>query len=100
MPKKERDAELRLDDILQAIARIRTYTEGMAFEDFSASHLTFDAVAMNVLGFELVRDVAPGEAVFISADGNLHTQQCAEQYGDQQRGNDKRRVHARESLKE
>lgn len=49
MPKKERDAELRLDDILQAIARIRTYTAGMSFDDFSVSHLTFDAVAMNVL---------------------------------------------------
>ena len=49
MPKKERDAELRLDDILQAIARIRSYTAGMTFEGFSDSHLTFDAVAMNVL---------------------------------------------------
>lgn len=48
MPKAERDAELRLDDILQAIARIRSYTAGMTFADFEASHLTFDAVVMNV----------------------------------------------------
>ncbi len=48
MPRAERDAELRLDDILQAIARIRSYTAGMTFADFEASHLTFDAVVMNV----------------------------------------------------
>lgn len=28
-------------------------------------------------GFEVVRDVDPGEAVFIDLDGNLHTRQCA-----------------------
>ncbi|MGR6742764.1 amidophosphoribosyltransferase [Microbacterium sp. F1-18] len=30
-------------------------------------------------GFEVVRDVEPGEAVFIDADGTLHTRQCAQQ---------------------
>jgi amidophosphoribosyltransferase len=29
-------------------------------------------------GFEVVRDVEPGEAVFITLDGRLHTKQCAE----------------------
>ncbi|MDD7928449.1 amidophosphoribosyltransferase [Microbacterium thalli] len=30
-------------------------------------------------GFEVVRDVEPGEAVFIDADGTLHARQCAAQ---------------------
>lgn len=36
-----------------------------------------ESVAMNALGFELVRDVLPGEAVFIDINGALHTRQCA-----------------------
>ena len=36
-----------------------------------------ESVALDILGFELIRDVAPGEAVFISNDGELHTRVCA-----------------------
>jgi len=38
-----------------------------------------ESVAIDVLGYELVRDIEPGEAIYIDVDGNLHTQQCAEQ---------------------
>jgi len=37
-----------------------------------------ESVALDTLGFELVADVAPGQAVFIHADGRLYTRQCAE----------------------
>ena len=38
-----------------------------------------ESVAVDALGFRLLRDIAPGEAVFIDEDGNFHSQQCAPQ---------------------
>ncbi|RMF99143.1 MAG: amidophosphoribosyltransferase [Gammaproteobacteria bacterium] len=35
-----------------------------------------ESVALDTLGFELLRDLAPGEAAFIRQDGTLLTQQC------------------------
>jgi amidophosphoribosyltransferase len=37
-----------------------------------------ESVALEGLGFRFVRDVTPGEAIFIDVDGNLTSQQCAD----------------------
>ncbi len=36
-----------------------------------------ESVAIDSLGFRVLRDVAPGEAVLIDQDGNFYSQQCA-----------------------
>jgi amidophosphoribosyltransferase len=40
--------------------------------------LASESVALDILGFKRLRDVAPGEAVFITNDGQLFTRLCAE----------------------
>jgi len=47
---------------------------GGEFEYMVAS----ESVALDSLGFELIRDVGPGEGVYIDLKGNLHVQDCAE----------------------
>jgi amidophosphoribosyltransferase len=37
-----------------------------------------ESVALDVLGFDLIRDIEPGEAIFIEQSGELHTQQCSD----------------------
>src|SRR5258706_10264161 len=36
-----------------------------------------ESVAIDALGFRVLRDIAPGEAIFIDEDGRFHSQQCA-----------------------
>ncbi|MBI2312564.1 MAG: amidophosphoribosyltransferase [Betaproteobacteria bacterium] len=36
-----------------------------------------ESVALDTLGFQLLRDVMPGEAIFIDEDGNFYSKQCA-----------------------
>ncbi len=40
-----------------------------------------ESVAVEALGFRVLRDVVPGEAVFIDEDGNFFSQQCADKTG-------------------
>ena len=40
-----------------------------------------ESVALNPLGFELIDDVRPGEAVFLGKNGSMAKRQCAEQPG-------------------
>ena len=37
-----------------------------------------ESVAITSLGFTVIRDIEPGEAIFITKDGKLYTRQCAE----------------------
>src|SRR3989304_864064 len=39
--------------------------------------VAWESVAVDALGFRVLRDIAPGEAVFIDEQGNFHTKQCA-----------------------
>jgi len=41
--------------------------------------LASESVALDTLDFRVVRDVAPGEAVFVDQAGQLHSRQCVEQ---------------------
>ncbi|MFD2180196.1 amidophosphoribosyltransferase [Veronia pacifica] len=36
-----------------------------------------ESVALDAVGFDFIRDVAPGEAVYVTFDGELFTRQCA-----------------------
>ncbi len=58
---------------------IRPLVFGRRITDTGTEYMiASESVALDVCGFGLVRDVAPGEAVVIDRSGNLHTQQCAE----------------------
>jgi amidophosphoribosyltransferase len=59
---------------------IRPLIFGMARTEQGPEYLVAsESVAIDALGFETVRDVAPGEAVFIDIDGNFRSRQCATQ---------------------
>lgn len=95
------------NDIFKAVARVHQRCRGgyaavamiigygvVAFRDpFGIRPLSFgrretprgieymvasESVALDTLEFELVRDVEPGEAIFIDVSGQLHNYQCAE----------------------
>ena len=58
---------------------IRPLCYGSAETDGGTEYLVAsESVALEGMGFRLVRDVAPGEAVFVDLDGGFHARQCAE----------------------
>jgi len=101
------ELELESDDIFDAVARVHKRCSGgyavvsliigrgiVAFRDaFGIRPLMIgvrkteteneymvasESVAIDVLGFERLRDVEPGEAIFIDREGQLFSRQCAE----------------------
>ena len=60
---------------------IRPLCYGINETDSGTEYLVAsESVAVEGLGFKFVRDVGPGEAVFIDLEGNFHAQQCAERH--------------------
>ena len=57
---------------------IRPLVFGSADTEQGTEYLvTSESVALDTLGFKLIRDIAPGEAVFIDEGGNFYSKQCA-----------------------
>jgi amidophosphoribosyltransferase len=57
---------------------IRPIVFGRAETDKGMEYLVAsESVALDTLGFDLVRDIDPGEAILIDVDGNFYSQQCA-----------------------
>ncbi|GIU46880.1 amidophosphoribosyltransferase [Shewanella sairae] len=98
--------ELSADDVFNAVTQVHELTRGayavvamiigqglVAFRDpFGIRPLVLgkhetetgteymvasESVALDAVGFEFMRDVAPGEAVYITLEGELYTRQCA-----------------------
>lgn len=60
---------------------IRPLVYGKQIEGNEVSHMfASESVAMDVIGYQLERDIRPGEAMFIDMQGNLHHSQCSEDY--------------------
>jgi amidophosphoribosyltransferase len=58
---------------------IRPLAYGRRDTDRGPEHMfASESVALDVVGFELVRDVEPGEAVFVDLEGRVHAHPCAE----------------------
>jgi amidophosphoribosyltransferase len=60
---------------------IRPVCFGQRETDQGIEHMiASETVALKVLGFDVTRDILPGEAVYIETNGKLHTKQCAPEF--------------------
>ena len=60
---------------------IRPVVFGERITDLGKEYIiASESVAIDALGYELIRDIEPGEAIFISAEGDLSTSQCAKKH--------------------
>ncbi len=57
--------------IRPAVIGVRASDEGNEYA------IASESVALDLLGFKRLRDIAPGEGVVVTLDGQLHTRQCA-----------------------
>ena len=58
---------------------IRPLIYGKRETEQGTSHiLASESVSLLTLGYEIVRDIMPGEAIYITLDGEVYTKQCAE----------------------
>lgn len=59
---------------------IRPLIYGKRETEFGTDYMiASESVALEGNGFEIVRDIAPGEAIYITMDGRVFTSQCSEQ---------------------
>lgn len=59
---------------------IRPLVFGSVETDAGAEYMVAsESVALDTMGFRLIRDVAPGEAIFIDMDGQFYSHQCTVQ---------------------
>ena len=59
---------------------IRPLSLGKRKTEFGDEYMVAsESVALDAVGFSFIRDVAPGEAIYVTESGELHTHQCAHQ---------------------